>query len=335
MKKILALIVLAIAMVSCYEEYLLDYPYTATYFYLQQDVRTFVVGEGMKFKVGVTMGGVSDNTLDRNISFVIDNSLITAARLAGMKIASQTYIKNATASVAALELLPTTHYTLSNSTTMVIKAGWYTGTIDVRADSTAFLNDSVKTIMSTYVLPFRITTAPEIDSILPLKNYNVVGTMFENMLFGNYWHGGAAVVNRASNPNPWQRADTLIKYYTTIPTPENKIWTLTTRGPSLLSCNGYYNALITAGANHMNLVLKGTNIIVSDGTTAVQTFAPYGESAFNNNKLLQNRKIFLNYQFTDAVSGFIYQCTDTLTYRNRIRDGINEWFDENPSHYTK
>lgn len=25
--------------------------------------------------------------------------------------------------------------------------------------------------------------------------------------------------------------------------------------------------------------------------------------------------------------------TDTLTFRNRIRDGVNEWQDENPDHY--
>jgi hypothetical protein len=335
MKKILALIVLSVAMVSCYEEYILDYPYTATYFFLQQDVRTFVVGEGMKFKVGVTMGGVSDNTMDRNISFALDNSLITPARLAAMKLASQGYIKNATTPVAALELLPSTHYTLSNSSLMLIKKGWYTGTVDVKADSVAFLNDSVKTKVSTYVLPFKITAAPEIDSILPLKNYNVVGTMFENMLFGNYWHGGAALVNRATNPNPFQRADTLIKYYTTIPVPENKIWTLTTVSPQVLSCNGYYSATTTAGANHMTFVLKGNRIILSDGTTTVQNFTPDGECTFNNAKLLQNRKIFLKYKYTDAVSGFTFHCTDTLTFRNRIRDGVNEWYDENPDHYSK
>ena len=326
MKKIIAFFVLMIAMVSCYEEYLLDYPYTAIYFPIQQDVRTFVVGEGMKFKVGATLGGVRQNEIDRNVSFILDPSLITAARLASMKVASQNHVKNPVASVTALELLPTTHYSLSNNTTMVIETGWHTGTVTVKADSAAYLNDSLKTCrISTYVLPFYITGA-DADSLIKLKRYNVVGTMFENMLYGNYWHGGQAVVNRPSLP------DTTINYFTTIPVPENRIWTLTTLGPTRLSCNGYFNATVGT-ANHMTLVLKGTNIYLSDGTSTPRTFIQDGACTFNRSKLLQDRRIYLKYSYFDSATGYTYHCTDTLRFRNRIRDGINEWQDENPSHY--
>ena len=330
MKKLIAFIVVSIAMVSCYEEYIRDYPYTGIYFPIQQDVRTFVVGEGMKFKVGATLGGVTRNTVNRNVTFSLNSELITAAQLASMKSASQNHIKNPTATVAALELLPATHYSLSDNSTMVILSGLHTGTVTVKADSAAYLADSLKTCgISTYVLPFYINDA-DADTVLESRRYNVVGTMFENMLFGNYWHGGSALVDRTAAG----KADTTIKYYTTIPVPENRIWTLTTTGPTTLSCNGYFNATVGAGKKHMNLVLKGTKVYLSDGTDAANTFAPDGACTFNNSKLLQDRRIYLKYQFTDAA-GYIYHCTDTLRYRNRIRDGINEWFDENPSHYEK
>jgi hypothetical protein len=339
MKKILALIVLSVAMVSCYEEYLLDYPYTAIYFYLQQDVRTFVVGEGMQFKVGATLGGVRENAMDRNVSFTLDNSLINLNRLDKMQYASQGYIRDATAGLAALQLMPTTHYTMSNSTAITIPSGYHTGTITVKADSVAFLNDSVNTCRkSTYVLPFKLTSA-DADSLLSAKKTNIVGTMFENKLFGNYWHGGAALVNRASNPNPFQRADTTIVYRTTVPTQENLIWTLTTTGPTTLACNGYLNNTIFSGKKIMNLVLKGKKIYLSPGAdapTATFVIAPEGECTFNDAELLQNRKIILHYKVTQvAAPSFVYHCTDTLTFRNRIRDGINEWQDENPDHYSK
>jgi hypothetical protein len=184
--------------------------------------------------------------------------------------------------------------------------------------------------VSTYVLPFYITEV-DADSILEPKRYNVVGTRFENMLFGNYWHGGSAFVVRPGHI----RGDTTIVYQTTIPVPENLIWTLTTAGPSTLTCNGYGNATVTAGKRQFNMTLKGTKIYFRAGADAKYPFIPVGVATFNNTKLLQNRKIFLKYTYTDPVTTYTWTCTDTLTFRNRIRDGINEWQDENPSHYTK
>ena len=326
MKKILAFIVLSVAMVSCYEEYLLDYPITGIYFPIQQDVRTFVVGEGMQFKVGATLGGVRQNKTDRNVNFILDPELITAAQLAKMKSASQNHVKNPTASVTALELLPQTHYTLSNNSVMVIKSGWHTGTVTVKADSTAYLNDSLKTCRtSTYVLPFYITDA-DADTILESRRSNVVGTIFEHMLYGNYWHGGSARVERPG------KADSTVNYFTTIPTLENKIWALTTVGPQTLTINSYFNAT-SGSAEQMRLVLRGNNVFLGALASSAFTIENDGQSTFNRSKLLQDRRLFLKYKFTDPVSGYTYHCTDTLRFRNRIRDGINEWQDENPSHY--
>jgi hypothetical protein len=246
-----------------------------------------------------------------------------------MKTSSWGHIKNPTLPVTALLQLPSNYYTMTPSTTtMVIKAGWHGGTVVIKADSTAFLNDSVRTSVSTFVLPFYITNA-DADSILEPRRYTVVGTRFENMLFGNYWHGGAAVVNRPS------KADTTIRYKTTIPTQENLIWSLTTAGPSTLTCNGFFNRTVVVGAKQLNMTLKGTKIYLSAGTGKSYDFTQDGECTFNRAKKLQDRKIFLKYKYTDPVTSFVYHCTDTLTFRNRLRDGINEWQDENPANYTK
>jgi hypothetical protein len=178
------------------------------------------------------------------------------------------------------------------------------------------------------MLPFYITAA-DADSVIEPKRFALIGTRFDNMLFGYYWHGGAALINRPA------KADTTIAYRTIIPTVENLIWTLTTTGPTRLTVNGYWSATTAAGKKYMNLVLKGTKVYLSSGTDAIYPITPDGESSFNNTKLLQERKLILKYKFTNTVSGYTYHCTDTLTFRNRIRDGINEWQDENPSHYTK
>ncbi|MCX6321115.1 MAG: DUF1735 domain-containing protein [Bacteroidia bacterium] len=327
MKKLLAFIILSIAMVSCYDNYIYDFTYTGIYFPYQMDVRTFVVGEGMKFEVGAALGGVRENTINRNVSFILDNALITPARLALMKAASQPYIKNPATPVVTLLQLPANYYTISNPTTMVIKTGQHSGTVTIKPDSVAFLNDSLKTMYSTYALPFRITAA-DADSMPYLKRTNIVGVRFENMLFGNYWHGGAALVNRPG------KVDTTMIYRWAVNDIASKIWTLTTFGPNTLVTNGYFSQTTTK--TELKLVLKGNKVYVSTAAGSTYTYVPDAVGTFNRAKLIQDRKIFLKYTYTvPGVGGFTYHCTDTLIFRNRLRDGINEWQDENPSHYTK
>jgi hypothetical protein len=327
MKKLLAFIILSIAMVSCYEKYIYDFTYTGIYFTYQMDVRTFVVGEGMKFEVGADLGGVRENTFDRNVTFSLDNTLITPARLTLMKAASQPYIKNPATPVTTLLQLPSNYYTISNPNTMVIKTGEHMGSVVIKPDSVTFLNDSLKTMYSTYALPFRITAA-DADSIPYLKRTNVVGVRFENMLFGNYWHGGAAVISKKNQPT----VDSItVAYRWAVNDVASKIWTLTTVGPRTLYSNGYFNQTTTK--TELKLVLKGTNVYLSAAPGSSFVFLADGASSYNGAKLLQDRKVFLKYRFVNA--GSTYRCTDTLIFRNRLRDGVNEWQDENPSHYTK
>jgi hypothetical protein len=69
MKKIIAVLVMIVAFSACYEDYILDYDYDGIYFPYQLDVRTFVVGEGMKINFGVALGGVRDNDRDRVVNY--------------------------------------------------------------------------------------------------------------------------------------------------------------------------------------------------------------------------------------------------------------------------
>jgi hypothetical protein len=327
MKKLLAFIILSIAMVSCYENYIYDYVYTSIYFPYQMDVRTFVVGEGMKIDVGAALGGVRKNDRDRNVSFTLDNTLINAALLTKMQAASQPYIKTATLPVTALQPLPSNYYTISDPGTMVIKQGQHEGAVTIRPDSVTFLNDSLKTMFGTYVLPFRITQA-DADSLITLKKTNTVAVRFENMLFGNYWHGGAAKVGKVATPAV---DSATITYRWAVNDIATKIWTLTTAGPCTIYTNGYFN--VQTAKTELKLVLKGTTIYLSSAPGSTNTYTQNGECSFNNAKLLQNRKVFLNYTF--KAGKYTYRCTDTIFFRNRIRDGVNEWQDENPDHYTK
>jgi hypothetical protein len=323
MKKILGFIILVFTLTSCYDDYVKDYDYDAVYFTYPYNVRTFVVGEGMKFDFGVGLGGVISNTRNRDVEYVIDPTLITADALTAMKASAYAYIKSSMTPVTALSLLPASYYTLTNGSKFTIEKGQHVGRITIRPDSAAFLADP-KSLNPNYVLPIRITSA-DADSILPLKKTTIIGVKYENMLFGNYWHGGKTV-----KVSPTNVVDT-IKYYTAIPSPESKVWILKTTAPFELTINGYSDKTSTT-KQELKITLAGNNIIVSSAAGSTYTYLPDGESTFNRAKLLQNRKIFLKYKYSDAA-GNNYFATDTLTFRNRIRDGVNEWQDENPANY--
>jgi hypothetical protein len=325
MKKLFAFLILSIALVSCYEDYVKDFTFDAVYFPYTIDVRTVVVGEGLKVKVGVTLGGVIENTRDRTVNFTLDNSLITPALLTSMKSSSYTYIKNSVASVTAQLPLPASYYTLSDNSAIVIKAGQHTGTVTIKVDSAAFLADAA-TLNANYVIPFYITTA-DADTILQPLRSAAVGIKYENMLFGNYLHGGVTTVKDASGA-----VIQTIVYYTTRSQGDTKIWKLSSVAPNAVVSNGYSN-LTSSSKKEIVLTLNGTDIAVSSAAGSTNTYLADGSSTFNGAKLLQDHKILLNYKY--AVGTDTYYCQDTLTFRNRIRDGVNEWMDENPSHYLK
>lgn len=322
MKKIWIFTLLITVMTSCYDDYIKDYEYNGIYFPFQTNVRTFVVGEGMKIEVGAALGGVMENNKDRIVRYSIKNELVTQDILDRMK-SGLNYIKNSVEGVDELLSMPNDYYTLSNPSEMIIRKGTHGGTVVVRPDSAKFLSDP-KTLQAHYALSFYIESA-DADSIVEPMRYAVIGLKYENMLFGNYWHGGVRVIkDMAGTP-----LDT-IAYYTQIPQPESKVWTLKTVSPFELETNGLADDA-DKGSIKLTIHPDGAIAIGKSSASKVNVL-PDGECKFNQAKLLQDRKIFLKYKYENS-NGTMSHVTDTLTFRNRIRDGVNEWQDENPGNY--
>ncbi len=323
-KNILAILLLAATFSSCYEGYIKDFDYNSIYIPLQSDVRTFVVGEGMKFDIGVELGGVRENDRDRIVAYQIDNSLITPAALEKIK-GGAAYMSASSATVTTLLPLPADYYTLGNAGQFVIKKGDHNGKVTVRPDSIKFLSD-VATIVPTYALGIRVVSA-DADSLLYHKKTAVIAVKFENMLFGSYWHGGVTTIKDAADA----AVVNTVNYYTQIPVSDVKTWTLKTIAPNALVTNGYSD-VSSSVVGEFVLTLNGGNVTVSSSATGKYAVQPDGASTYNQAKLLQNRKLFLKYKYQDAAGNWCH-AQDTLTFRNRIRDGVNEWQDENPANY--
>ena len=323
-KRIWTSLLLAVLFVSCYEDYIKDFDYSSIYIPLQLDVRTFVVGEGMKFDLGVEIGGIRANTKDRIVTYQVDNSLITPAALAQLKGAAA-YISAAMAPVSTLLPLPSNYYSLSNTSQFLIKNGEHEGKITVKPDSARFLADPA-TIIPTYAIGIRAISA-DADSLITAKRTEIIAVKFESMFFGNYWHGGVTTIKDPADAT----VVNTIKYYTQIPVSEVKTWALKTTSPFSVAANGYSD-VSSSPANEFVLTINGATVTISSASTGKYAIKPDGTSTYNQAKLLQNRRIYLNYKYI-AADGNWYHCQDTLTFRNRMRDGVNEWQDENPANY--
>jgi hypothetical protein len=308
-----------LALSACYDDYIKDFDYTSVYFMYQTNARTFVVGEGMSIEVGAALAGVRENRQDRMVGFQMDPALVNDAALQAMK-AGAGYVREAVNGVDTLKPMPADYFTISDNSKMVIKAGAHMGSVVIKADSARFLKDAA-TIRAKYAIPFYITSA-DADSIVGAKRTAVVALKYENMLFGNYWHGGVTTVKDDAG-----KVVKTVKYYTTIPSPEAKIFKLKTVAPDALVTNK-----ISDQEGAFKITLDGNTVKISKADGSAIEVQPDGASTFNRAKLLQERKLFLSYKYEneDGTTSF---AQDTLTFRNRIRDGVNEWQDENPDHY--
>lgn len=337
----LALAAAALCSVSCYESYVKDFEFDTIYFPYQFDLRTFIVGEGMQFKMGTELAGTMVNDRDRNVEFEVDNSLLTEdlgpfvesadpftaydiLSGASTKVApSQTYVLNdfQASGNTSIAVLPSSMYTLSNDHSMVIAKGKHTATITVKADSAAICADPAA-CAPYYAIPLKLKSV-DADKILPNKSYVIMLVRVQNMLFGTYYQDGTSkevdgtgnVVNEK-------------KYESKVNDSDAFVVNLTSVAP---------NALVTSTNSNSDLAVKITlgsdnkiTVEAADGKTVVTS----GDCSYNGAKLLQDRKITLNYSYVNA-KGNTVTVSDVLSFRNRIEDGVNIWQDMIPSHYNK
>lgn len=312
---------------ACYPDYVGDYVTVAAGFANQSDVRTVVVGEKMEFSTGVALGGVIENNEDRRVAFSMDYSLVNDALLASMKTHRFTYIQDLMKDMTGLKPLPASMYTLQTDGrpgVAVIKAGSHLGKIIVKIDPEAFLADEAN-LKPQYILPLRLDSAQGCGLIEGLET-TCIGVHYEALLFGNWWHGGTASVKNTSG----ETVET-VDYAMEIPQSDSKVWTLSTDGPHSMLSNAV-GAELSSSIPQMRLILNEDNTIsLASVSGATYQIEQDGECFFNGADRIQDREITLNYKY--VKNGLTYHCSDVLKFRNRVRDGVNEWQDENPDKY--
>lgn len=342
MKRIIIALSALLALTSCYEDYVMDYDYTAAYVAYQYDLRTFVCGEDVEVGFITALGGTIVNDKDRKVNVAIDNSILSSdlsvfdptgnvasfTALDGLKgtapmgLLSQAYVSNEVnaAGITALEPLPENYYTTSGAVT--IKKGYHTGNLFLYPAEDMFKDEKI--LKPYYALGFVVTSA-DVDSLIREKSYQIMAVKVENRFYGNWYHGGRRIVKKDSDASYLEND----RYVLEIPQAESANYVLTTEGFNSVTTNKLANQ---AGSLRLTF-LDDNKIKVEDMSGEREIKEIIGQSSHHNGaKLIQDREIYLNYMFSNG-NGTTTVVTDTLKFRNRIRDGINEWQDENTQNY--
>lgn len=293
-------------LVACeeYEDYLVDYKFSAVYFATQRPLRTIVAYDDMQFKVGVALAGKRENNSEEWASYTIAPELLSDPEV----MDGNTFT-----------LLPSEYYTLSNTEQMVVPEGKFIGDVTVTLNREAFTSDPLAH-QNTYALPLKLveTSADSILSgtydqdgnVLTLpKNYTVVVVKYISPLHGVYYHKGVQ--------KEYDGTGTLVSetVYNEADLSQNATWNLTTLG---------LDTVLTSGAGAGNEALKLTRnadntVTVEAGNAAITVTE--GSGTYDEEK----RAFYLDYVFTDGTRTF--DVVDTLIIRQAPEEDLRfeEW----------
>lgn len=341
MKKIIILLSGLFLLTGCYDNYVKDYDYSAIYFAYQYDMRTMVAGEDPHFNITAALAGVIGNTRDRAVRIELDDELVTSDLSAlapeGLEVPSFTaydIFKNGKPlfgtlfqtgltetfnqfDVKSVSPLPHNYYSISGLDDLTIMSGRNSASFTVAATDGMLEDDS--TVMPIYAIGARIISA-DADKIPEDKNFTVIAVRVENKFFGNWYHGGAYVV-KDKDGNIIEKES----YPFSIPQLDDFNYSLTTQTASSVKTDKYIQ-----NSGSLLLTFDGDDITIT--STDIKLVDDGRKSRSNGAKLLQDRELYLNYTFCNPDGG-VTEVSDTLYFRNRMRDGVNEWQDENPEHY--
>jgi len=253
--------------------------------------RTVIVGEGLHFKIGAAMSGVTENNKNETVNMIIWKT----APLASGEI-----------------LMPDSLYNsieLGSTITATIPSGSFLGYFTVKLDSVKFLNNPTS-LLGTYVLPVKIT-GTSLDVIGNLDSV-FVSVKYMSGVDGFYLY--QTTIKKEINGLIIES-----KTYSEIYPNEsdNSAWRLSTIGP--------YKVLVTPAVNS---ILNGFtfNLNVQNDAVVYESLSdkPLIISDGDNVYSKKTRDFQLNYKYKSETSDTIVHVSQKLIFRNRLVDNVNQ-----------
>ena len=334
MRNVLISIILLIGITACEnkEQIFPDYDLQTVYFPLQLPIRSLSLGEDRiensldreyKFDIGVSIGGMYENTQDWTVDYVVDPSLTDSVFTI---FGSNPIIP-----------LPTNYYTLSPLNTVTIPSGFFNGLIRVELTD-QFFNDPLS-LTGQYVIPLRLTDTSA-DSILSgvqalpgdadrriagdwksgmePKDWVLYGIKYVNAYHGTYLHRGRDIVTNGGAP-----VETVV--FSERNVEDDLLMKLTTTGIQSVSTNGVATKVDRKGKYSMTLEFgnsQGGSGSITIKPTPGSSYAVTGSgeyfdlaSSSESWTGLTFQSMYLQYSYNDGTND--HQVVDTLIFRDR------------------
>ncbi len=284
-----------------------DFDYTAVYFAHQQMSRTFVSDEWMQIGVGVMHGGKLVNDVKEVITLELSDQLIEPTSFTRLPNEYFTLVDAQGNPTTTIEILPE-----NNQGFLYVKV------------NEAFLRDQ-RALSDHYALGFKIAESTT-DSILVDRTETVVSFKYVNRYFGSYYREGTTTSYLDNGNSP----DTVFTYHKH--TPNNPAWELLTLSPDTSTTQWSSPTGITP---QLNLVVTSDNQVTviglnqnPDATNPGTITNILDDGAGEYDPKSRTFSINYTYTFIDALGiRRTNKVNDRLVFRNRVIDGVNQWFE--------
>ena len=304
-----------------------DFGTTACYFPFQTPARTLILGRydlgfndndnNHRFEIGVTMGGVYENTEDRRVYFELAPELLEGHD-------------------SIVKVLPASYYTIETASPVTIPAGSTKGRIMVQLND-AFFDDTLAFAplnRVNYAIPLLITGVENLDSVLSgkpavddpsrvvaedweiePKDYTLFGIKFINKYHAMYLRRGVDAMTPAGGT-------TVLSTYHAEYVERDEVVMVTTTGNKNVELSNIIRrgSESSPGSVNIELLFDG-----SDNCT-IQSFENDPYNVTGTGKFVENGgswggedhdALFLQYNYTDGANNETHVVNDTLVVRNR------------------
>lgn len=321
-KSISAVALCALAFTSCHNSdwEFDDYGHTTAYFAKHAPIRVVTLGEDdeanveldnkHQFKLQATLAGIYKNKEDRKLKYVVDPTLLEG--------------------VDGVELLPTDYYTLEDPSTLTIPSGAIVGGTVVTLNDN-FFNDP-KSAKVNYVLPVRIVSAENVDSILEGHDYQLLAVTYKNKYAGlwcaetdDLWRVSEFLPNEKNRTFSHKYTDDLLTFTTVSLNTFSITKTYTVLEKKQVSDDKWENKEVTRTLTFDCTVSDNGEIVVRDAEgnqVGTGKYAYHGIQDFTDAKRMADYitldyKITLVSEIVEGTANWHYECKGKYMLQSR------------------